>query len=154
MSVTRIGELVVIGWKLLQTLHRNSAEVSRKCGVLSEHHGAPGNKAVYQRLRPHLWRFDLFSNEPRSDMLKFQILPWKQCRQYKNISNIKIKPMNYGSHYAHQLRCPHNLCLNKDYQTQGSHTQRRNSVFRSSNKWAARISWTDFWDPMTQKCKF
>lgn len=93
MPVTRIGELVVIGWKLLQTLHRNSAEVSRKCCVLSEHHGAPGNKAVYQRLRPHLWPFEIFSNEP--DMFKFLKLPWKQCRPHKNISNMKIKSINY-----------------------------------------------------------
>ena len=101
MSVTCIGELVVIGWKLLQTLHSNSAEVTRKCCVLSEHHGAPGNKAVYQRLRPHLWTFDLFSNEPRSEMFKSLRLPWKQCRQYTNISNMKMKSMNYRIHFAH-----------------------------------------------------
>lgn len=53
VPVTCVGEFVVVRRKLLQTLHCNGTEVSRKSCILSQYCRSSGNKAVNQRLSTH-----------------------------------------------------------------------------------------------------
>jgi hypothetical protein len=48
VAVTSICEFVVVGRQLLQTLHCNCVEITRIRCILSQHHRAPGYKAVYE----------------------------------------------------------------------------------------------------------
>jgi hypothetical protein len=57
VPITSVREFVIVRWKLLQTLHCDSAEVSRKRCILCQHCRAPGDEAVDQRLISHLSNF-------------------------------------------------------------------------------------------------
>jgi len=64
MSITSVGEFVIVGWKFLETLHSDCAEVARESSVLSQHSWPSGNKTVNQRLIRH------FRKSCPSDQLK------------------------------------------------------------------------------------
>jgi hypothetical protein len=53
VAIAVVGELVVAGRELLQTLSRDGGEVAGELGVLGQHNRAPRHERVDQLLLPH-----------------------------------------------------------------------------------------------------